>query len=259
MGHIEKPPGEIISSNKLRVNTVYSSWDGESNCFGIGAPTIFVRMQGCPYRCYKKTMGILCDTPEALEMTKGGTLYTPEDLVLAIVKEQTLYGASKITLTGGDPLAQRPPALIKFFELLAKFKIACTVETSGMLSIAAYREFENVSFVLDYKLRSTGLGEYLVEKSFDNIDLLRRKDFVKFVINDKADFEEALAVIKMYKEPTFRWALGLFWGAKLSNIELFDLMKCHKLLGNCVLNMQTHKFAATLNKSNFKVGIPKEL
>ena len=49
------------------LNTIYTTFQGEVNPFGIGFPVIFLRLQGCHLRCYKKTLGVLCDTPEGLD------------------------------------------------------------------------------------------------------------------------------------------------------------------------------------------------
>ena len=55
----------------IKVNTIYPAFAGEVNAHGIGVPCVFVRLAGCNLRCYFKTKGILCDTPEALEMKNG--------------------------------------------------------------------------------------------------------------------------------------------------------------------------------------------
>jgi organic radical activating enzyme len=79
--------------NKLRLNTIYITYQGEVNHFGIGTH-VFLRLQGCPIRCYKDTMGVLCDTPEALEKNNSlevteivnrlKTLRSTQELILSV-------------------------------------------------------------------------------------------------------------------------------------------------------------------------------
>ena len=54
----------------MKLNSLYITFQGEQYPHGIGHPAIFLRLQGCHLRCYKKTMGILCDTPEGLVKPK---------------------------------------------------------------------------------------------------------------------------------------------------------------------------------------------
>ena len=60
-----------IKMKTLKVQTIYPAFMGEVNECGIGAPCVFIRLAGCNLRCYEKTRGCLCDTPEALAMTSG--------------------------------------------------------------------------------------------------------------------------------------------------------------------------------------------
>src|SRR5687768_7019810 len=96
------------------INTIYPSFMGECNFRGIGAPVIFVRFQGCHLRCYKDTLGTLCDTPEALEGKSGGKLLTLEEVVEKITYVSELMGGVRyLCFTGGDPLFQKPEPLIE--------------------------------------------------------------------------------------------------------------------------------------------------
>ena len=244
----------------MEINAIYPSWDGEVNALGIGAPTIFVRTQGCPHRCYLKTKGILCDTPEALKRNPAKEM-SIEDVLLDCINIRTTSGINKITLTGGDPLwadgFEGHRELIALFELFEINKFIVTVETSGTISIKQYRDFDNVHWVLDYKLRSCGVPEKTVQRTFDNFHLLNDKDFVKFVIDDWDDFNEALKIVNAFKNRPFKWAMGLFWGSKLTNIQLFDSMVQAGICGEVVLNIQTHKWV--MMKQDLTVDIPKLL
>lgn len=237
----------------MTINVVYPSFDGEVNKFGIGAGTIFVRTQGCHLRCYLRTMNILCDTPEALQK-EGGRELTPEDVLMEVIKVTRETGIMKITLTGGDPLYQDEALLNKFFELAGKAQYDITVESSGTISVVPFRHHRHVSFVLDYKLQSAGVSGVQVAKTVNNFQHLDKGDFVKFVVNDVADFEEMEDVVRSIPVARFQWAVGLFWGSKMTNLELFDLLKTHRLLNRCVMNFQTHKL---ILNPDFTTIVPK--
>ena len=38
----------------MKLNNIYTTFQGEVNAFGIGMPVIFIRLQGCHLRCYKR-------------------------------------------------------------------------------------------------------------------------------------------------------------------------------------------------------------
>ena len=80
------------ADRELRVSEIFYSLQGESRT--VGLPTVFVRLTGCPLRC------TYCDTSYAFS---GG-----ERLSLSeILKQVAVYDARYVTVTGGEPLAQR--------------------------------------------------------------------------------------------------------------------------------------------------------
>src|SRR5437879_8910995 len=80
------------SAARLRVNEIFYSLQGETRT--VGLPTVFVRLTGCPLRCQ------YCDTAYAFQ---GGELHTLDAIVAEVKKYQTHY----VTVTGGEPLAQK--------------------------------------------------------------------------------------------------------------------------------------------------------
>lgn len=247
----------------LPINAIYPAFDGEVNKFGIGYPTIFVRTQGCHLRCYKKTKGILCDTPEALSRDDSKDGFTPmslSDTITAILEVIKKTGIRKVTFSGGDPLFNKESDLIDFFHLLDVHGIPCTVETSGTLSIEPYKDFKNVYWVLDYKLQSAGVPQQQVAKTLDNMRHVKDGDFLKFVIDDEADYNEMMMVIKdPYVERGIhrglRCAAGLFWGSKsFTNLQLFQRIIADGVGGVLSMNFQTHKL---IIQPDFSAHIPK--
>jgi 7-carboxy-7-deazaguanine synthase len=160
----------MTESTRLRITEIFLSLQGEST--SMGYPTVFVRLTGCPLRCG------YCDTEYAFQ---GGEWMTLE----AILEQVGSYRVQHVTVTGGEPLAQKPclPLLAGLCD--AGYRVS--LETSGALDIAAVDP--RVSRVMD--LKTPGSGE--VERNrYVNLELLGSRDQLKFVICNRADYEWAL-------------------------------------------------------------------
>ncbi len=159
---------------RLRVTEIFCSLQGEAR--SAGWPTVFVRLTGCPLRC------TWCDTAYAFS---GGSWRALDD----IVEEVAGFGVQRVTVTGGEPLAQgdcRP-----LLAALCDAGHAVSLETSGALDIADLDP--RVTVVMD--LKAPGSGE-IERNRYANIDLLRPTDQVKFVLSDRADYEWAREQIR---------------------------------------------------------------
>ena len=75
----------------LRITEIFLSLQGEANT--VGLPKVFVRLTGCPLRCY------YCDSAYAFS---GGTLMPLDD----IMRKVDDLGVRHVTVAGGEPLAQ---------------------------------------------------------------------------------------------------------------------------------------------------------
>ena len=154
----------------LRITEIFYSLQGESST--VGVPTTFVRLTGCPLRC------TYCDTEYAFY---GGQRMEPE----AVVEEVKRLGAPWVTVTGGEPLAQRTECLA-LLERLCDEGFRVSLETSGALSIEGVDS--RVMVILDLKTPASGeAGRNL----YDNLGRLKDQDEVKFVIADRRDYEWA--------------------------------------------------------------------
>lgn len=153
----------------LRVTEVFHSLQGEAS--SVGWPTVFVRLTGCPLRCG------YCDTEYAFH---GGQRRT----LPAILDEVAQYGARRVCVTGGEPLAQRGcPALV---QALCEAGYEVSVETSGALDVSVLDP--RAQRVMDVKTPGSGeVGRNLP----GNIAQLRPRDAAKFVICDRLDYEWA--------------------------------------------------------------------
>lgn len=154
---------------RLRITEVFLSLQGEAR--SVGWPTVFVRLTGCPLRC------VYCDTAYAF----GGGEWMGVDAICARVGE---YGVHHVTVTGGEPLAQR--GVHALLARLCDAGYEVSLETSGALDVAAVDP--RVVKVLD--LKTPGSGEARRNR-LQNLEHLGAGDQVKFVIGDRADYEWA--------------------------------------------------------------------
>ena len=157
----------------LRITEIFLSLQGESRT--VGVPTVFVRLTGCPLRCQ------YCDTAYAFH---GGE---PLDID-AIVEKVAGYGVRHVTVTGGEPLAQK--GCLALLARLCDAGYEVSLETSGAMVMEEVDP--RVSRVMDIK--TPGSGE-AVKNRFENIQHLTAHDQVKFVICDRADYEWSKQVV----------------------------------------------------------------
>lgn len=241
----------------MKVNSIYTTFNGEVNPFGIGHPAIFLRLQGCHLRCYKLTLGMLCDTPEGLQKPKDSTKLAE---ILEALKEITdRTGIKLITLTGGDPLWNDKDELVELFTSLTDAGYSICVETSGTISWLPYSLIsDNIFWILDYKLLSSGVKN--ADELFNDAEHLAdltEKDYIKFVVYDSADMDETIQAIKTLKEKTLAtFGVGAYWGGKLSTFEIFNRLEREGVLDRAVVNAQLHKLVIS---PNTKAKIPTDI
>ncbi len=132
---------------------------------------MFVRLTGCPLRC------TYCDTDYAFQ---GGEWMS----VAAIVAQVRAYPTRHVTVTGGEPLAQK--CCPELLTALCDADCDVSLETSGALDIEGVDR--RVSRIVD--LKTPGSGE--VERNcWPNVQLLTPRDEVKFVLANESDYDWA--------------------------------------------------------------------
>ena len=152
--------------SKLRITEIFYSLQGESRT--VGFPTVFVRLTGCPLRC------TYCDTAYAFS---GGELRDISD----IVEQVAGYKPSYVTVTGGEPLAQKE--CLHLLNCLCDAGYEVSLETSGALDVAQVDE--RVVKVMDLKTPSSGEQ---ARNLYSNIGYLNERDQLKFVISNREDY-----------------------------------------------------------------------
>lgn len=163
-------------SASLRISEIFYSLQGEA--LTSGAPTIFVRLTGCPLRC------VYCDTAYAFT---GGQKMSLETILEAIAT----YPCRRICVTGGEPLAQK--SCLDLLHALTKEGYQVSLETSGALDVANVPR--SVSKVMDLKTPSS---QEEGRNLWDNVAHLTQHDQIKIVIQDRADYDWALDKIRVY-------------------------------------------------------------
>ena len=163
---------------RLRVNEIFFSLQGEST--RAGQPCVFVRLMGCDLRC------VWCDTEYAF--------YEGRQMSLDEVHEKVAcYAAAHgcpcrlVEFTGGEPMLQHR-AMVPLMRRLLAEGYDVMVETSGARDLSPLPR--EVVKIMDLKCPGSGEEKRNV---YANLDLLGKRDEIKFVVADRRDYEWARA------------------------------------------------------------------
>ena len=157
----------------LTVNEIFYSIQGEST--RAGEPCVFVRLTACDLRCS------WCDTPYAFH--EGRKMSVDE-----VVAEVNRHGCPLVEITGGEPLLQDD--VYPLMDRLLADGRRVMLETGGHRAID--RVPAAVAKIVDVKCPGSGEAD---KNRWANLDALAPDDEVKFVIQDRADYDYAVAVI----------------------------------------------------------------
>ena len=161
----------------IKINEIFYSIQGESRFNGL--PCIFIRLTGCNLRCR------YCDTQYAYK--KGKSMGIAE-----IMKSIAPYPCSLVEITGGEPLLQKETPGLAQKLLEAGYRVL--IETNGSQDIAQLPP----ACVCVVDVKTPGSGES--DKNFwPNLDQLKARDEVKFVLMHREDFEWAREIIHKYE------------------------------------------------------------
>ncbi|WP_455199718.1 radical SAM protein [Kaarinaea lacus] len=151
------------SDDSLRITEIFYSLQGESKSAGF--PTVFIRLTGCPLRCQ------YCDTAYAFS---GGQWMSIEDIISSVKK----HHAQWVTVTGGEPLAQKN--CLRLLSRLCDSGYKVSLETSGALPVNEVDQ--RVVKVMD--LKTPGSAE--VDRNLmENLQYITPRDQIKFVLCDE--------------------------------------------------------------------------
>lgn len=166
-----------MSDLTLRITEIFYSLQGETRT--VGLPTAFIRLTGCPLRCQ------YCDTAYAFN---GGKIVT----LSSILDEVAAYHPKYVTVTGGEPLAQKHCLVL--LKHLCDQAYEVSLETSGALDVS--KVDPRVVKILDIK---TPDSKEEKRNLYANLDYLLPHDQVKFVLCSEADYIWAKAFIAKHE------------------------------------------------------------
>ena len=160
----------------LKITEIFYSLQGETTYSGL--PTVFIRLTGCPLRCS------YCDTAYAFS---GGKNIAMDDILKTVANYKTKY----VTVTGGEPLAQKNCLIL--LKKLCDLNYSVSLETSGALDVGEVDS--RVIKIVDVKTPgSTEVSKNL----FENFSFVTSRDQIKFVIGDRTDYDWAKQIIDQH-------------------------------------------------------------
>jgi len=168
----------------MKINEIFFSIQGEGK--QVGLPTIFIRTTGCDLRCS------YCDTVGAYYEGKE----MPIEQIIGAVKK---YPCKRICLTGGEPLLQSEA--VDLANALLDLGYELSLETNGSIAISNFlkkikENRRKLSISLDIKCPSSKMSDKMI---FENIHYLSLKDQLKFIIDDKEDYDYAKEIMRKYE------------------------------------------------------------
>lgn len=127
---------------------------------------------------------VYCDTEYAFS---GGSNMTLDQ----IMEQVAAFGTQYVTVTGGEPLAQKKCLLLLSRLCDAGYEVS--LETGGAIETAGVDD--RVTVILDIK--TPGSGE-VAGNRWGNLHRLKPGDEVKFVLCDRADYDWAKQIMADY-------------------------------------------------------------
>jgi 7-carboxy-7-deazaguanine synthase len=213
--------GSASNASQLRITEIFYSLQGETS--RVGLPTVFIRLTGCPLRC------TYCDTAYAFT---GGQNMKLENILQKVAE----YAPRFVTVTGGEPLAQKN--CLPMLRALCDAGYEVSLETGGAMDISEVDA--RVMRVLDIKTPASGEA---AKNKWDNLPLLTRHDEIKFVLCDESDYQWAKQILQQHQlagkcEVLFSPVHGEMSATQLADWILRDRLpvrmqlQLHKILWN---------------------------
>jgi 7-carboxy-7-deazaguanine synthase len=209
---LPKPPGQLL------IHEIYHSVQGESTFAGL--PCVFVRLSVCDARCR------WCDTPHAF--TQG----EPWPLERILEKVQS-YSCPLVEVTGGEPLLQ--DEVYPLMSRMADLGLTVLLETSGAHRVD--RVDPRVHIIMDLKCPDSG---EMANNCWENLNLLKQSDQIKFVIASEQDFQWTAQVIREHQlDRRFTVMLSAVFG-EVAPVQLVEWLLASGL--QVRMQLQMHKY-----------------
>ncbi len=163
----------------LKITEIFKSIQGESSFAGYACT--FIRLAGCNLDC------TWCDTKYFQDK---GENWKAGDILNAIQE----MGCPLVEFTGGEPLLQQEVYPLITRVLDTGYQVL--VETNGSIHLGQLDP--RAVKVMDVKCPGSGMSHKM---NWSNVDLLKERDEVKFVISNRADYDWAVGILKKFNLP----------------------------------------------------------
>lgn len=210
----------MSASAILKINEIFYSIQGESSHAGM--PCVFIRLTFCNLRC------VYCDTEYAF--------YEGKDMAIDdIIGHVKMYNCNLIEITGGEPLVQENVHIL--MTMLCDLNYNVMIETGGSLPIDKIDR--RVKIIMDLKTPYSKMDK---KNRYENIEILKFNDEVKFVIGNRIDYDWSKEIIRIYRlsEKVSQILMSPVFG-EVENIELANWILEDKLK-NVRFQVQLHKY-----------------
>ena len=202
----------------VSINEIFYSIQGEAK--NSGKPTIFIRTAGCPFRC------TYCDTEYAF--TEGNKFK-----ISNIISKIKSYKTNYVTVTGGEPLAQKNTIILLSALLNNSYNVS--IETSGLLDIIDIPN--DIEIVMDIKTPSSKEDSKNIK---NNLSIIKKTDVIKFVIGNREDYEWSKDILIKNSLSNFKNIYFSPVHDALNLSDLADWILSDNL--NVTLQLQLHKY-----------------
>jgi len=223
----------------MRVYSVFRSINGEICHAHQGSICTFIRLAGCNLTCK------WCDSKKAQDPFSG-----EEMPIRKIANTVEGLNCKTVTITGGEPLYQLRSLRSLVEKLLTIPSTTISIETNGSFPIPRWSDsLHQICWVADYKLPSSGMERFMNIKNYRS---LTHKDFIKFVVDDELDYNQAKYI--MHEIVAYGCGRATFALSPTSNMNPKKLIEWMlrdngRGVSGKILSLQIHKILGLMEDS----------